>query len=269
MAAPGQLVRAQAVSSSMDLLMFGQPERPLFGAWHAPTGEAKNTAVLICPPWGVVHLNSYRIMLSLAERLASAGYHSLRFDYAGSGNSPGGPEQMAVSDWLDDIRTAAEEVLALGSADRLIVCGLRLGALLAANAGLKNAHQLVLWEPPPDGLVYVNELRRASIARWEFKNRYRSRKRRFVIDIDSNLFGYLVPQDWCSSISTLNYNALDAPPVVCAEQTKALEGLDAGARHVALPEGSSQSLFRRGIYGSPALLDVMVKAVTDTAGSSG
>jgi pimeloyl-ACP methyl ester carboxylesterase len=83
----------------------------------------------------------------------------LRFDYRGTGDSWGTPEEATVEGWLADIRTAVER---LGAAEtsRLATFGLALGGTLAALAtcdGLEVRH-LLLWDPIVDGSAYLSGL---------------------------------------------------------------------------------------------------------------
>ena len=189
----------------MEALLFGESARLLSGVYQEPVHPDRGVAVLICPPWDREQLRSYRAMIMLADALARKGCASMRFDYAGSGNSPGGTEAMSAEGWLQDVRTAAEELQAMSGARRLSLCGLRLGALLAANAGCPNVDTLYLWEPVSDANGYFTALEQSDRSEWAAKNRYRSRRHRIVPRPEQALLGYRYRPEWRSGIEALDY----------------------------------------------------------------
>jgi alpha-beta hydrolase superfamily lysophospholipase len=149
--------------ASTRALYFGPPDRPLAGFHHAPAAERdRRCAVVLCPPIGYEHILAYRTLCHLAERLAEAGFHVLRFDYDGAGDSAGSDgDPDRVRAWLASIDAASREARALSGASALALVGLRLGATLAAVAAAKGvaADSLVLWAPVSTGRGYVRELR--------------------------------------------------------------------------------------------------------------
>jgi pimeloyl-ACP methyl ester carboxylesterase len=93
------------------------------------------------------------------------GYDVLRFDYRGTGDSSGEPEEFSANDWIDDIGTAADELRETANVSNVSLIGLRLGALLAAAACSKfpGIDQLVLWDPVLSGAEYDAELVKNSL----------------------------------------------------------------------------------------------------------
>ena len=141
---------------------FGDSERPLFGVYHPPEAAPRETAILLCYPLAQEYMRAHRVMSRLARRLAASGFHVMRFDYYGSGDSAGDFEHGETSRWLDDIRTAADELRAMSRARSLALVGLRFGATLAAatiTAGVE-ATDLVLWDPVVSAASYLSELKR-------------------------------------------------------------------------------------------------------------
>jgi pimeloyl-ACP methyl ester carboxylesterase len=155
----------------MTPLMFGPPARRLFGLYHpAEDGRPDKGAVLICPPFGQEALRSHRFFKVLADRLARAGFSVLRFDYYGTGDSPGDDVEGEFDGWASDIAAAHEELRRLSSAGApgtpdgpgVRWLGVRLGgtlALLAAQQTRPRLERLVLWEPVVDGRRYTQMLR--------------------------------------------------------------------------------------------------------------
>ncbi|WP_245004684.1 alpha/beta fold hydrolase [Paraburkholderia sacchari] len=134
-----------------------------YGALHLPAGGRATTAVVLCSPFGYDALCVHRGWRELAERLAAEGGMSvLRFDYPGAGDSEGyeeDPERLRA--WVESIKAATRYVRACTGATRLILCGLRLGALLAVVAAEELGHvdSVVLMSPVIAGKRYIRELR--------------------------------------------------------------------------------------------------------------
>ncbi|MUM35118.1 alpha/beta hydrolase, partial [Mycobacterium sp. CBMA361] len=68
---------------------FGPEQSRLFGVVHVPAGSAARAGVVICPPLGRQHLDTYTGLKLLAQRLCANGFAVLRFDYSGTGDSMG------------------------------------------------------------------------------------------------------------------------------------------------------------------------------------
>jgi pimeloyl-ACP methyl ester carboxylesterase len=153
---------------------FGRSEAPLFGCHHAPPGGApRRGALVLCHPFGSEYLRAHRLMRELAGRLAQAGFHVLRFDYSGTGDSAGESEDAELPHWLDDIESAAEEARELSGSSTLSLVGLRLGASLAALWGSRGGEprQVVLWGPVVSGADYLRELAEQHRAWFEVRPR--------------------------------------------------------------------------------------------------
>jgi uncharacterized protein len=130
---------------------FGNRQRRLFGNYE-PAQEkfGKVRAVLLCHPMGNEQVYAYRTMRLLAARLAQAGFHVLRFDYFGTGDSYGDTGEGDLASWCDDIETAIEELKEITGAIKVDVVGLRLGANLSARVAFhrpEEINKLILWEP--------------------------------------------------------------------------------------------------------------------------
>lgn len=147
----------------MDLAIrrFGRPSREMVGVYQsATTGDAPRARFLLCRPLGQEAVRTAAIYRVVGERLARERCESLRFDYHGTGDSPGNEEDQSLSGWLEDT-LAAHEQLQNGADVPVIWFGMGLGATLALRAALrarKPPTQLVLWEPVLDGPTYVRQL---------------------------------------------------------------------------------------------------------------
>lgn len=145
----------------MRAFLFGRSEAPLFGLHHAPaTSSPGRGAVVLCQPFGAEYLRAHRCMRELAARLAQNGFHTVRFDYFGTGDSAGEGEDAELGGWLDDVETAIEEARELAGTHTVSLVGLGLGATLAALAGSRSGEvrRAVLWAPVVKGARYLQEL---------------------------------------------------------------------------------------------------------------
>lgn len=144
----------------MTPLLFGDSASPLFGVLHEPLpGTERGHGVLLCPPIGQEHVRTHWALRQVATSLARAGHHVLRFDWFGVGDSSGNLADATVARWIEDARTAAQELRDAAGLRRIAVLGLRFGATLAALASGKiKPATLVLWDPVPSGAAHIAEL---------------------------------------------------------------------------------------------------------------
>jgi alpha/beta superfamily hydrolase len=149
-------------------IMFGPASRQLFGLFHpAEDDRAEDSAVLVCPPFGQEGLRTHRFFKVLAERFARTGIPTLRFDFHGTGDSPGDERQGELDGWRRDLCAAHEELRRRAPDKRIVWVGARLGAtlaVLAARNGRCDPVRLVLWEPVIDGRRYARFLREQHVA---------------------------------------------------------------------------------------------------------
>ncbi len=117
----------------------------------------------MCPGVGRDATTGYASLRLLAVELARSGYTTLRFDYLGTGNSGDLDGQDPGATWLANIGAAADALRATG-VRRIVFCGVRLGALLAATKAVDEADAcaVVLVDAVMSGSGYLRELRIAS-----------------------------------------------------------------------------------------------------------
>ena len=160
----------------MNLLFFGSSDRQLFGAYHAPVARvpARGAAVL-CPPWGQEYIVCHRTLRRLATRLSERGFHVLRFDYYGTGDSAGEREEGDLSSWYADAELAVDELRDMSGQSNVACIGVRLGAVVAWRLGMNrpDVSTVVMWDPVVDGADYVDELIEGQVefARWSLSTR--------------------------------------------------------------------------------------------------
>jgi pimeloyl-ACP methyl ester carboxylesterase len=145
----------------MEPLFFGSSSSSLYGVYHAPDQSVFGSkAVVLCYPGGHEYMRIHRAYRQLASSLNRLGYHVLRFDYFGVGDSAGEHDEHTMERWNADLKHAVEELRSLSGAKQVDLIGLRLGSLVAAQEAStnKSVRRLVLWEPMLSGQVFVDEM---------------------------------------------------------------------------------------------------------------
>jgi len=145
---------------------FGTSDKQLLGIHHPPErDEVKNGAVLLCPPFGHEYISAHGSLQHLASNLARAGFHALRFDYYGCGDSAGDIDTASLEQWVEDVGTAVQELKDTSGSRSVCIVGLRLGGLIAALAAARaraaknnDIRAVVLWEPLVRGRDYVEQV---------------------------------------------------------------------------------------------------------------
>ena len=168
--APGLLGMLSTSTSTDDIIAHEANHAPgswpiyideCFGWLHMPVGtRGASTAVLLCAGFKEDKVSGHRSLRLLADALATAGYPTLRFDYAGAGDSRdiGTTEPWAT--WQQNTHVAADWLRQRSGASRIILCGLRLGATLAALAAeaRDDVAGLVLFAPVLRGRTYLRQI---------------------------------------------------------------------------------------------------------------
>lgn len=145
----------------MNPIFFGRAPRSLFGVYHPPkAAQARGTGVVLCYPFGQEYMRAHRAYRQMALLLSKAGFHVLRFDYYGTGDSSGDAMDVSLTQWVEDARAAADELKETAEVKRVAFVGLRLGAAVAALAaeGRDDVDQVALWDPAVTGAAYLAEI---------------------------------------------------------------------------------------------------------------
>ena len=138
----------------MNTFFFGRTDRSLFGAYHPPQGRhARKAGVVLCYPMGQEYMRSHRAFRQMANLLSRKGYHVLRFDWYGTGDSMGESSEFSMEACFEDLDAAILELRENAGIDRVSIVGLRLGATVASLAVGRRADvdRVVLWDPVVSG----------------------------------------------------------------------------------------------------------------------
>jgi alpha-beta hydrolase superfamily lysophospholipase len=209
-------------------IYFGPPSARCFGFLHHPAAPARRVGVILCDSIGYDSVSLRRTLRHTAERLAAAGFATLRFDYPGTGDSVGSERDPArLRAWLDGIHAARAALAARAGVTGIALVGLRMGATLAALAGAECAQAaeraagatpaeqgldaLVLWAPATRGRAFVRE--KSALAKMAADEYPDTRGPDVVGDPgDINAAGYVLTVETAAELGKLDLTKLGARP---------------------------------------------------------
>jgi pimeloyl-ACP methyl ester carboxylesterase len=212
---------------------FGPPGLRLFGVHDSPQTDAgRESSVVLCYPHSQDYVFAFRAYRTLGTWLARAGFHVLRFDYLGTGDSAGDVGQASLPQWTGDIVAAVEEVRRSLGHSSVSLVGLRLGATLAAMAAAecRQVDRLVLWEPVVRGNEYVATLR-ARHREW-FQAELKERPGAQRLAVDDELLGYRFTESLRNDLERVDLSSL----AVCPARHVLIVGQDDNAQYADLAQ---------------------------------
>lgn len=141
-------------------MRIGPRGRQLVAMHHPAATSASRRGVVFCNPFGQEAIRTHRLLRVLADRLAAAGFHVLRFDYFGTGDSEGDETGATLDRWIDDVQLADAMLRSEIGVNSSAWFGARLGATIAMLASRRGAppERLVCWDPVLDGRAYLDEI---------------------------------------------------------------------------------------------------------------
>ncbi len=125
---------------------------------------ASDVAVLLCPALGWDGLHAHHGFRLLGDAFAMSGYPTMRFQYAGTGDSGDLTADQLVaghwSVWQRNAHAAGDRLLAATGARRLLLVGLRFGAMMASVLASQrdDVDGVALLAPVLRGKSYIRQL---------------------------------------------------------------------------------------------------------------
>lgn len=214
---------------------FGVSPKRLYGFHHPPmVSRDKSSAVVICAPIGQEYFQSHRVMCHLAVLLSRAGFHVLRFDYFGCGDSEGDFDQGSLAQWTKDIHIAIDEIRNRSKLTRVSLIGLRIGATLALRAAVDSLHvdSVILWQPVADGRLYLEGL--IEIHQRDCREEDCQKRKLLtpsVMEMPSEILGFPMTPELRRELEMIDLDALKLRPdinvlVFCNNETGCVNGLN-------------------------------------------
>jgi len=122
----------------------------LVGILTEPDGPPRSAGVVILHGWSGYRVGPHRIFVEAARRLAAAGYHALRFDLRGRGDSGGDEATADLDGMVEDARAARRFLTEQTGVRRTYWLGLCSGGNVALGAASldKDVDGLILWSAP-------------------------------------------------------------------------------------------------------------------------
>ncbi|HWU76408.1 MAG TPA: alpha/beta hydrolase [Rhodanobacter sp.] len=158
---------AASAHAAVESLYLGSEGRFWFVSLHRASPAADTgIGLVIVPPFGFEAVCAHRALRHMAEDAAIAGVSAVRIDLDGTGDSSGDdlePERLAH--WIASIDAAADFLRANG-ATRVVLAGVRLGALLAilCATGRRDVAGVVAIAPVVSGRRWLREMRVLQLA---------------------------------------------------------------------------------------------------------
>ncbi|HEY1090985.1 MAG TPA: hypothetical protein VGE47_07840, partial [Burkholderiaceae bacterium] len=168
----------------------------------------------------------------LAGQLAQRGFETLRFDYSATGDSAD-DAPPSVPRWLEDIGCAARELRELSGAREVCALGLRLGALLAAEAQARGLplNRVAQWDAPASGAAWLEQITELDRQHYEHKNRYLPEPLKLRA-VEDELLGAPWPPELAAGLAAL------APPPEIAALRLCSADLSVADEAVLLPDAA-------------------------------
>lgn len=139
----------------MKVDFFGPSGTPLLGVFHAARTDDL-PSLLICPSLGHENCRGHRALRILAERWSGAAF---RFDWRGCGDSSG-ESPISLQQLSEDFHLALAELKTLSPTREVVVVGLRLGALIAAECSSETRLRVLGWHAPSSGAEWLDQIDR-------------------------------------------------------------------------------------------------------------
>jgi pimeloyl-ACP methyl ester carboxylesterase len=190
-------------------MFFGRSASPLFGIFEEPSDRsAKGHGVVLCPPVAQEHVRTHSLMKQVSAALVRAGYHTLRFDWFGVGDSAGSYEQATLARWNEDLAQASTELRDLSGIKKLSLFGVRVGATIALRAArqVKASHVLAL-DAVLDGAAYLRSQQAIHSETTADPKRYWQRPTT-PHDAAHELVGFQVSDDFINQVRGLEPSSL-------------------------------------------------------------
>ncbi|MBS0226370.1 MAG: alpha/beta hydrolase [Proteobacteria bacterium] len=210
------------VTPGVEPMLLPQGDGQLFAVRHR-TATPPRARVLLCPPLLQEQIRSYRFFAQLANQWARRGIEVVRFDYSGTGDSSGSGVEFSIDRAIEDIRRVWEALIAAEDGVPRVLCGVRMGALLAALA-IRNGLDADIawwWQPVLSGATWVEET--STIDTRERQSRSRFPLKPAPAAITGELMGHVIDPRLPAALKQLQWPDVSRPSMWLLDSEHALE----------------------------------------------
>jgi len=139
---------------------FENGGKRLFAVLHSPNKNSPNKGIIFCHPYAEEKQLSHRIFVRFARELCNGGFHVLRFDCYGYGDSEGDFEDTKLEIQIANTLKAINVLEVQCGIKEVSLLGLRWGGTVAALVAERDSkvENLILWAPIINGKEYLEEL---------------------------------------------------------------------------------------------------------------
>lgn len=131
-------------------LFFPSQGLRVLGVLHTPARPAREGALVFLHGWAGYRIGPHQMFTKLARRAAAAGFHCLRFDFRGRGDSEGDAQAATLATMIEDALAAVAMICEESGVQRVALIGDCSGSEVAIGAGVLDGRidSLVLWSAP-------------------------------------------------------------------------------------------------------------------------
>ena len=119
----------------------------LVGVLHKTTQTSRG-ALLFLHGWSGYRTGPHQMLTRAARHFGALGFDSLRFDFAGRGDSEGDTEMATLATMRDDTFCALEQLKKRTDGEKIVAVGLCSGCEIAVAAASENWDGIALWSAP-------------------------------------------------------------------------------------------------------------------------
>lgn len=125
---------------------FGAEKDTLRGVLHEPE-RPNGVGIVFLHGWPGNRIGPHRMFVTLARKLVAEGFHCLRIDFRGRGDSDGRAEDASIRSMIADTATAVDYLAARPAVKKLYLLGICSGGKVAIGAAASDPRLrgLVLW----------------------------------------------------------------------------------------------------------------------------
>lgn len=208
--------------SSAQALFLPGTRGPVFAIYRIPVSQPVERAVLFLPPFGEEMNKSRRMFTLAAQALAEHGTASLILDLHGTGDSAGEFAEARWETWRADVAVACGWLRNQGSR-RIVLAGLRMGALLALDAAftMPEVERIVLWQPVMAGDAMLTQFLRTDVvaqmlAQADARSSTDALRKRLQSGETVEVAGYALAPELVSALESLKLESLapESPPPI-------------------------------------------------------